>query len=97
MSRVKLLHFDLGLCPMVISLEEIDHEEGRRFVHVYDVVSGLTARVEISYNPYSLSDLKAAYECLEETLKKVGGKTEDGKPWECPYKETCPLKRRRHT
>ncbi len=82
---------------MVVSLEEIDHEKGKRFVNVYDVVSGMTAKVEISYNPYSLSELKAAFECLEETLRKVGGKTEEGKAWECPYKETCPLMRRRHS
>ena len=95
MGKVKLMHFELGLCPMVVSLEEIDHEEKRRFVHVYDVISGITAKVEISYNPYALADYKAKYECLEETFRALGGRTLDGKEWECPYKENCPLKRRK--
>ncbi len=75
----------MGFCPLVIAMEEIDHEEQRRKALLYDVETGKIHEVELPYHQYLLSELKGMYECWERVFEEL--KVE----WKCERREECPI------
>ncbi|UXD22039.1 hypothetical protein IPA_01060 [Ignicoccus pacificus DSM 13166] len=84
-ARPRFAPSRMGLCPLVIAMEEIDHEEQRRFVKLYDVETGKMYDIELPYNQYLLSELKGMFECWERVFEELKVK------WECERKSECPL------
>ncbi len=80
--------FRMGLCPVVLSMEHIDHEAQKRFATLYDPMTDTTFELEVPYSVYLLSDIKSQHECWEDALKELGVS------WECPHAKECPVKRR---
>ncbi len=85
----KPFHFKMGLCPIVLSLEEIDHENQKRFAQLYDPIEDKTYTFELPYHVYSLADIKSQHECWEDALAVL--KVE----WKCPHHEECPIAKRK--
>jgi len=88
LSKVKFAPSRMGFCPIVIAMEEINHEEKKRKVILYDVEDGKMHELELPYNQYLLSELKGMYECWERVFEEL--KVE----WKCEKRENCPVLKR---
>ncbi|ABU81832.1 hypothetical protein [Ignicoccus hospitalis] len=84
----KNLAFKLGLCPIVLAMEHVDHEAKRRYAKLYDPINDTLIDLELPYSIYLLSDVKGQHECWEDALKELGVE------WSCPHAQECPIKRR---
>ena len=84
----KNLAFRLGLCPIVLALEHVDHEAQKRQAALYDPINGSLIELELPYSIYLLGDIKSQHECWEDALKELGVE------WKCPHASECPVKRR---
>jgi len=80
--------FRMGLCPIVLALEHIDHAAQKRYAVLYDPVTEKTFDLELPYSVYLLSDVKSQHECWEDALRALGVE------WKCPHAGSCPIKRR---
>ncbi|NPA84961.1 MAG: hypothetical protein GXO07_03035 [Crenarchaeota archaeon] len=80
--------FKMGLCPIVLLLEHIDHVAQKRYAKIYDPMTDKVFELELPYSVYLLSDVKSQHECWEDALAELGVK------WSCPHAGECPVKKR---